>query len=259
MYQNMSHDFSGKLSVKMLKAAKRTRAFTLVEMLVSVVIIALLAVLALPVVSTYRNSAQQAKCVANMRAVGAGLTVAAAENDGRYPALGYSAQSQSPTWAMAAADTMGINLGRYSQRTVFWCPSDKTAETEQGVHMQKNHVGHSSYAANLDVIDWATGESAMGGPAKGGRRIGEIGKPSSMILLVEDHHENNVISWADHGGKTCHSGWTFEYTIPGAGKDRDPGKKGFHKGRNNWLFVDGHVENLTYEETLKPINRWTIN
>lgn len=256
---NIIHNSSGKLSFEMLTTVNKSKAFTLIEVLVSFLVIALLFVLIFPVASSLLKSAQQVKCVSNLRAVGSALVSVAGDNGGRFPALGYSVYSQTPTWGMVTAEAMGINLNRYAQKTVFWCPADKTAETEQGRHMQKNHVGHSSYAANLSVIDWETGSSALDGIAKGGRRIGEIARASSTILLVEDHHENNVISWADHGGKICHKGWTFEYTIPGGTKDNDPGKKGFHQGRNNWLFVDGHVESLTYEETLAPVNRWTIN
>jgi prepilin-type processing-associated H-X9-DG protein len=160
---------------------------------------------------------------------------------------------------MIAAEAMGIDLSKYAQKTVFWCPTDKTALTEQGQHMQKNHVGHSSYAANLNVIDWISGQSAIDGIAKGGRRLGEIPKAASTLLLVEDHHENNVISWGDHGGKTWQKGWSFEYTVPGGTEKNDPGKKGFHQGRNNWLFVDGHIESLTFEETVKPHNMWTLD
>lgn len=231
----------------------------MVEMLISVVIIAVLFALIFPVASTVRKSAEKAKCSANLRALGAALISVASENNGRFPALGTSAQLQTPTWGMVTADSMGINLSRYAQKTVFWCPADKTAETEQGRHMQDSHVGHSSYAVNLNVIDWETGSSAMDGMAKGGRRIGEIAKPSSTILLVEDHHENNVISWADHGGKTWQKNWTYEYTLPGRLKNEDPGKRGFHQGRNNWLFVDGHVESLSYEDTIEPNNRWKID
>ena len=60
-------------------------AFTLIELLVVIAIIAVLAGLAFPVMTAVRERGDQTKCVSNLRQVVAATTLAANDNDGRYP------------------------------------------------------------------------------------------------------------------------------------------------------------------------------
>lgn len=60
--------------------------FTLVELLAVIAVIALLAAFAVPLVSKSIESAQRAKCVSNLRSIGAVWGAYAADNGGLYPA-----------------------------------------------------------------------------------------------------------------------------------------------------------------------------
>lgn len=236
-------------------ATFRRAGVTLAEILVIVAVISILVALLFPAFKKMQQLAQQGKCLSNMRSIGAGVLAVAAEQ-GRLPAMGHSAKTQQPTWGMKVALSLGIDTTQYGQKTVFICPADRTWFTAQGQNMHNNHIGHSSYAANINLMDWEEGVSALDGPAFGGVTLGSIARPSRTILIVEVHEQSNVISWSDYGGKTWQKGWTFEYTRPGESEEEDPGKKGYHNGRNHWLFADGHIELLKFSETISPDNLW---
>lgn len=218
----------------------------------------ILAALLYPVAGMLQEGSKASQCLSNLRNVGTSLLAVAAENRGRLPALGTNARAQQPTWGMKVAQAMGINLSQRGLKTAFWCPSDRTADDEAGQYMHHNHIGHASYSVNLQLMDWSEGNGVMGGVAKGGIALGQIPRPAQTLLLMEVHARNNVISWADSGGKVWNRGWTYEYTMVNRTVEDDPGKRGYHRGRNNWFFADGHIETLSWQDTLTPVNRWQL-
>jgi prepilin-type N-terminal cleavage/methylation domain-containing protein len=64
-------------------------AFTLVELLVVIGIIAVLISVLLPALGKARESANAIKCAANLRSIGQGLLIYAAENKSTFPAAYY--------------------------------------------------------------------------------------------------------------------------------------------------------------------------
>src|SRR5688500_4585842 len=65
--------------------AAKCRAFTLVEMLVVIAIIAILAAMLLPAVSKSKGKAQRVACISNIKQVGLGIILWAQENEGKFP------------------------------------------------------------------------------------------------------------------------------------------------------------------------------
>jgi prepilin-type N-terminal cleavage/methylation domain-containing protein/prepilin-type processing-associated H-X9-DG protein len=76
------------------------RAFTLIEMLVVIAIIALLVSLIVPSITNAISSAKHAKSMSNLRQWGTAMHLYMAENQGDMPSRG---PSQQPPWGMIAA------------------------------------------------------------------------------------------------------------------------------------------------------------
>ncbi|HEX8913169.1 MAG TPA: prepilin-type N-terminal cleavage/methylation domain-containing protein [Humisphaera sp.] len=108
---------------------KRRSAFTLVELLVVIGIIALLMSILLPTLGRVREQANMIKCGSNLRQFGQVLHLYANQNNGRVP-LGYNGASARHGGYMVAQDGEWRVLGTlYESRLLqdgiegFYCPS----------------------------------------------------------------------------------------------------------------------------------------
>ena len=92
---------------------KRQRAFTLVELLVVIGIIAVLIAVLLPALNKARSQAQTVQCMANLRSIGQGLQLYAIANKqslpyGDYldPTYGYTINSNTANWVIRVASAI---------------------------------------------------------------------------------------------------------------------------------------------------------
>ena len=199
------------------------RAFTLIELLIVVAVIAILASMTIALMSQVRSAARGLVCQNSVRQLGMASISFAVDNRGRWPK---SEWADAPRfWGMRIGEFMKDFSGKsfvMGERppVPFACPESKWVpqDTEFGSDFSKNVYG-GGYS------DWAY-----------------ITKRS-----MSSYPTSTTIGYAENpGGKTAQDQATREIGdyIPGG-----TWGMGFwrHRGRSNAVFMDGHVESMTQE------------
>jgi prepilin-type N-terminal cleavage/methylation domain-containing protein/prepilin-type processing-associated H-X9-DG protein len=207
------------------------RAFTLVELLVVIAIIAVLTALAVPAVGGALESSQRSKCASNMKSIGAGIHLYAAEHHGKLPSI--NCLNPDTTWIEQLQPYLGTN---YTMVRV--CPADPRAA-------QKLRTSHAtSYLLNERVeADSFVDENGelVPGEAVFDRHL-RIANPSRAIIMFLGN-TNRTATGTDH----IHSGLMRSWN--GLRREIWPdafggGLPDGTRGSANYLFADGHVQNI---------------
>ena len=188
---------------------KRSHAFTVLELLVSVAIIGLLAALLLPSLKGARDSANKTKCVSNLKQLGIAYHLYLNDNEEYFPPFS-GPPADYPGYTM---------LGEYFDKKpeILVCPSDLTPNKE------------ISYYVNEYFVE-----------TTGPTRLSVVNSPSKVVLLREMHSPPiNVGGQMQHTRDSWCYAHTFCYGIAW-GVDWSALYKA-HKGGSNMLFVDGSV------------------
>ncbi len=244
-----------------MRVAYRRSAFTLVELLVVIGIIALLISILLPSLSRAREQGNSLKCLSNLRQLGMAFTMYANDNRDYFPAAAVWAPStRDEDWiwfetithpGRPVLDKQQSRIARYLggfNDELFRCPSDDVQ-----AHRNQNAtsgVYFYSYAMNTNydsVRQWYA--NAKQNTVK----RSQIRNPSDKILLVEED-ENSVNDGNWNPGNTSNSitGGTardlvairHDRPVTGVADSRDQNFTTHPHGgkRGNVAFVDGHAE-----------------
>lgn len=215
--------------------------FTLVELLVVVVIIAVLSGAGMVVYRSAMVSAKRAKCAQNMRQLGIGLIAYAQENQGRLPASQHHMVFGSQeSWVFRMQDYFGGEIDE-----IRICPADP-----RGPERAANFS--SSYVLN-DFLD-SGAVDAFGNALPGRGTLNNIAQPSRTMLLfiISDRKGVGVGNDHIHG-----QGWR---NWAGVLRDIQPDRflrgqqaSDHSKGDANYLYVDGRVEAINAAEIQRRI------
>lgn len=222
---------------------KRPAAFTLIELLTVIAIIAILAAILIPVVASVRRSAGKATAVAAMREMGTGITLYATENHGYLP--------NGPGGMGFWLSHHGLNFGPDGDLPAFLAryldmpiADDLGDATPLKAFVSSNHLrAHPNLRANDGgvVRIYATNRSVDFGnyttPAFGFYATPSQG-PLSLSVLENAEPPVWLVQEADQqGGFSADWDRTLFPVEPVHGNVR-------HR-----LFLDGHVEALSLEDS----------
>lgn len=216
------------------------RAFTLIELLIVIAIIALLSGILFPVFARARDKARQAACASNLKQIGLGLLMYMQDYDDRSPAMENNG-GNSRGWA-------GRMYPYVKNTQIFVCPSDQRARTGLGTTSVNgtNYANYLvSYAYNQSI------RSATSGTIKEGVSLAGFTAPSLTVMLFELDAFSAPLLSVDEITSQGHAGSAGGGYVPVMGvMDNATGYGTFeetdlrhHAGNGgNWLFTDGHVK-----------------
>ena len=210
-------------------------AFTLIEILVVIGIIALLSAILFPALAKARENGRKVVCVSNMKSLGTAFSLYAQDYGNRYP---FAAQLQK--WADGGAWVAGGEGGvpkDYNGTSEFGLANPTTFETIAGheAYPEKGALFPYSKSAQIYVCP-----SAKDGNVKklsysmncavAGIAITRIREADKIVLLVDE-------------GDTINDGYLWATNNSGS---TDSLFKG-HNGSGNLLFTDGHVKSYPFD------------
>lgn len=203
---------------------KTNRGFTLLEILVSVGVIAILVILLTANLPRIVMAAKNAKCVSNVRGTSAAIHSLAADNGGvfRSFARGNSATGTA-IWGKQLLDG-----GYISQKKMLRCPI-----AEDQYPLDSGSWYWNTYAFNMAQPD-GTPTKAAGDGQTYELRLAGVERPSRQIMLWDS------AALAFIPDKPGMRSETFRTNITGS----TDGIQLRHNLRINAVFLDGHVEAL---------------
>jgi prepilin-type processing-associated H-X9-DG protein/prepilin-type N-terminal cleavage/methylation domain-containing protein len=211
----------------------RQAAFTLVELLVVIGIIALLIAILMPSLSRARQQSQRIACMSNMRQLGMATMQYTTENKGWFPraAGGGSAFDDWIYWEAARATTRDEGrlvkyLGTRFVEAHYICPSD-------------NLNGHLTYPYSYTMNEFMGGVvAANNGDLHGRIKVTQVKRSAEKIMFIDESSQTiDDGCWApQHYSSDGHNLISNRHD-KAAEKSTDP-----NAGNGNALFADGHVE-----------------
>jgi prepilin-type N-terminal cleavage/methylation domain-containing protein/prepilin-type processing-associated H-X9-DG protein len=232
-----------------MTSRRRRRAFTLVELLVVIGIIALLVSILMPALSAARAQASRLKCSANLRTIGQTMHQYANDNKGYIPRDYSPGEPGHIFWAEALAKYLLKNFPEvpfaqsnrdtvlgpwYMKVAVFKCPD------------HPNPRQPISYVVNgWDKTD-ATGRTQ---PAF---KVTKFRRSAEVVFATEGHQNRQETTFV------YHDVWHVNH-LPNAGNvsERRVCDDKRHRGLINIVYLDGHVAPKAIKQVVADDFRFT--
>jgi prepilin-type N-terminal cleavage/methylation domain-containing protein/prepilin-type processing-associated H-X9-DG protein len=199
------------------------RAFTLAELLVVLVIIAVLAALLLPALGRVQTQARATQCANNLRQLGLAALNYAGDHALTLPVTTHQRRAGGKSWS--------VTLQEYaSGKVTFRCPADELPERTY------------TYVLN----DFLTPNPA-GAPDLDFSLLPRLGQPAQTLLFGEaakDYANTDHFHFSDYAG----------HGVP-AEIFADQIAVARHLGAANYVFADAHLETLTWTQAQERLAR----
>lgn len=206
----------------------KRNAFTLVELLVVVAIIALIAGLALPATARAIAAAKRTACASNMRQIGIAILAYANERDGDFPRSSHTDAQES--WIFTLAPYLG------NVDDIRICPADPRAR-------ERRELKSSSYLLNEFICVPAT--DPFGAVVESFSNLNDLHAPSRTLVAFIGADNMGLGQANDHTHSRGWAGWNNVIQDISPDRHRVGASAPDHsRGQSNYLYADGHVETI---------------
>lgn len=202
--------------------------FSLLEMLITGAIVALLAAFAIPAINAARSNGQRAQCASNLRQIGLAMQLYTSDHAGNLPLTMHTLNSRDKeqSWIYTLAPYLQ-DIDR-----IRVCPADPPARQQRILALKA-----TSYALN---------ELVFGSEDYG--NIYRIPRPSQTLLaVILSESRAPSTSW-DHVHSSQWTSWVTMLNDVQADRHLTGPRPKFAidrtKGSANYLYADGHVQNI---------------
>lgn len=200
--------------------ASSRSAFTLIEALAAISVMALLLALLVPGLGRAHKAAKGAVCLSNLRSFGAAVALYANDHDGRYPSSSHSAGSLVAQGAwLASLQPYGIDAQPRK------CPMDPYPDSRLTSYATNEHFEPLTAGIDYSPI---THRPLPGGRTKAFTRRTLVPRPAATVYAFEPEGEGT----ADH--INTHAFATADDLRAAVAVTR-------HAGAGHFLFADGRA------------------
>lgn len=210
------------------------RAFTLLELLVVIGVIAVLLAILLPVLFSMRERGQRTACLSNLHQLDTALLTYTQDNDGFFPTRGPNGSGHLPEWS--------DGVQKYVRDAdVFRCPSCPIPASFSHLNSDGSEQIDGGYALNYEI--------------SGAHQSVAVGVDPGPLIPIADMtvpFPATTVAFCERGFRTGPEKGSASYSsatsAPDMGDGLEPGESRFgppgalrHQGGSNYAFVDGHV------------------
>ena len=260
----------------------RASAFTLVELLVVIGIIAIMISILFPALNKVRDKARTVKCASNLRQLYHFCAMFAQDNKGHLPRPGINEVVRTdpnqpvPTNAMAVNLMQTTNWAQHgpgkadfevgclwkyvgsisTRKEIVLCPGDNGEQVRYGTITRVPGVRDFSYSMNSNITPTPDGMNKYGIP------LGTVKLASEKIMWFEEIGPND--SWCldpvnneDDTPSGRHAGQKYQNALRTGNRNTAEYRAWKTAGRGNHCFFDGHVETLAPGEILNRSAYWS--